>query len=269
MLETYEAEAAKSAALARLAPSAELAKARAAVHAAKHGIRAVLQEVAHANPENRRWPALMPNSLQGATEPPLPTRPPPPTASLKAAKAAAAARGSSSSSSSSVSKGCNSIGGSLVGRRVAKRFGKLGVFQGVVAAEDLSGKKGLWTVEYEDGDEEDLDLEELQAVLVAESTPSPAPPPPPPPPLPPTPNRTLKAALLAAAAKAASATAKAKAKVVVEDGSDGPSCVGGLGDDDVDVEEVGCSVCGRLESTEENDILLCDRAGCGRAYHMW
>ena len=39
-------------------------------------------------------------------------------------------------------------------------------------------------------------------------------------------------------------------------------------DDDVDVEDVGCSVCSSLESTEENDILLCDRKGCYRAYHM-
>jgi len=31
---------------------------------------------------------------------------------------------------------------------------------------------------------------------------------------------------------------------------------------DIDVEDVGCSICGFLESTEENDILLCDHAGC-------
>jgi len=34
------------------------------------------------------------------------------------------------------------------------------------------------------------------------------------------------------------------------------------GGSDIDVEDVGCSICGLLESTEENDILLCDRAGC-------
>lgn len=30
----------------------------------------------------------------------------------------------------------------------------------------------------------------------------------------------------------------------------------------IDVEAVGCSICGLLDSTEEDDILLCDRAGC-------
>ena len=44
----------------------------------------------------------------------------------------------------------------------------------------------------------------------------------------------------------------------------------GKSDDDssVNVEEVGCSICGSLESTEENDVLLCDRTGCFRAFHM-
>ncbi len=39
-------------------------------------------------------------------------------------------------------------------------------------------------------------------------------------------------------------------------------------DDDIDVEDVGCSICGKLDSTEENDIWLCDKAGCYRAYHV-
>lgn len=39
-------------------------------------------------------------------------------------------------------------------------------------------------------------------------------------------------------------------------------------DNDINVEDVGCSICKSLESTEDNDILLCDRDGCFRAYHM-
>eukprot|EP00599_Poterioochromonas_sp_BG-1_P012047 CAMPEP_0173156956 /NCGR_PEP_ID=MMETSP1105-20130129/15232_1 /TAXON_ID=2985 /ORGANISM="Ochromonas sp., Strain BG-1" /LENGTH=728 /DNA_ID=CAMNT_0014074117 /DNA_START=19 /DNA_END=2206 /DNA_ORIENTATION=- len=38
-------------------------------------------------------------------------------------------------------------------------------------------------------------------------------------------------------------------------------------DDGVDVDDIFCSLCGE-EETEDNDILLCDRAGCGRAYHQ-
>ncbi len=38
--------------------------------------------------------------------------------------------------------------------------------------------------------------------------------------------------------------------------------------EDIDVEQVGCVVCGNGESTDENDILLCDRAGCFCAFHM-
>jgi hypothetical protein len=43
---------------------------------------------------------------------------------------------------------------------------------------------------------------------------------------------------------------------------------GGGGGGEIDVEDVGCSICLSLESTEDNDILLCDRDGCFRAYHM-
>jgi hypothetical protein len=38
-------------------------------------------------------------------------------------------------------------------------------------------------------------------------------------------------------------------------------------DDDVDLSDIYCSVCNG-EDTEENDILICDRAGCCRAYHQ-
>lgn len=38
-------------------------------------------------------------------------------------------------------------------------------------------------------------------------------------------------------------------------------------DDGVDVDDIYCSLCNE-EETEDNDILLCDRAGCGRAYHQ-
>ena len=37
--------------------------------------------------------------------------------------------------------------------------------------------------------------------------------------------------------------------------------------DEVDVENVLCSVCGE-DGTDDNDILLCDKAGCCRAYHQ-
>ncbi|KAJ1458346.1 hypothetical protein M885DRAFT_562089 [Pelagophyceae sp. CCMP2097] len=34
------------------------------------------------------------------------------------------------------------------------------------------------------------------------------------------------------------------------------------------VEQVACAVCGGLDACEANDIVLCDRAGCFRAFHM-
>ncbi len=37
---------------------------------------------------------------------------------------------------------------------------------------------------------------------------------------------------------------------------------------DIDVEQVGCTSCGMGESTDENDILLCDHVGCFCAFHM-
>ncbi len=43
---------------------------------------------------------------------------------------------------------------------------------------------------------------------------------------------------------------------------------GGGNGEDIDVEQVGCVVCGDSQSTDENDILLCDRAGCFCAFHM-
>jgi len=52
---------------------------------------------------------------------------------------------------------------SMVGRLVEKKFPGHGLFKGRVASEDL--KAGLYTVVYEDGDEEDLNLDELVAVL--------------------------------------------------------------------------------------------------------
>ena len=41
-------------------------------------------------------------------------------------------------------------------------------------------------------------------------------------------------------------------------------------DDDsgVDVEDVACSICGVFESTEDNDIIMCDRTNCFRAFHV-
>lgn len=36
----------------------------------------------------------------------------------------------------------------------------------------------------------------------------------------------------------------------------------------VNMEDMGCSRCHRLEADDDNDILLCDHAGCNRAYHQ-
>jgi len=223
MLATYEAESTKSAAKARLAPGGELAKARRAVHAAKHAIRKVLREVEHANPGNRQWIALMP-AVERRGLPGQPAQGQQPLPPQKASQPAAK----------------NGMG--LVGRRVEKRFGALGLFGGVVSGY----ARGLYAVAYDDGDGEELSLAELGAVLV-----------PVPEELPPVENTT--------SGSEAGAKAGNKADADKEDDD------GGVRSDDgsVDVEEVGCSVCGALESTEENDILLCDRAGCYRAYHMW
>ena len=38
--------------------------------------------------------------------------------------------------------------------------------------------------------------------------------------------------------------------------------------DGVDMESVVCFVCGGAEPLPGNDILLCDFAGCGRAFHQ-
>ena len=43
---------------------------------------------------------------------------------------------------------------------------------------------------------------------------------------------------------------------------------GGESDSSIDCEHVVCSKCGDGEPGEDNDILLCDLAGCGRAYHQ-
>ena len=39
-------------------------------------------------------------------------------------------------------------------------------------------------------------------------------------------------------------------------------------DDFVDTEKICCAVCGSADATEGNDILLCDRAGCNKAFHQ-
>jgi hypothetical protein len=44
--------------------------------------------------------------------------------------------------------------------------------------------------------------------------------------------------------------------------ADAPEC-----QDDIDLEAVVCSRCGKSDE-EDNDILLCDRTGCCRAYHF-
>ncbi|CAG9463458.1 unnamed protein product [Pedinophyceae sp. YPF-701] len=45
-----------------------------------------------------------------------------------------------------------------------------------------------------------------------------------------------------------------------------PECFDENGD--VDVHHLKCSICGKSECTEENDLVLCDGHGCDRAYHM-
>lgn len=37
--------------------------------------------------------------------------------------------------------------------------------------------------------------------------------------------------------------------------------------DEVDLQDVMCSVCKRMDA-EDNDIILCDKKGCCRAYHQ-
>jgi len=36
----------------------------------------------------------------------------------------------------------------------------------------------------------------------------------------------------------------------------------------INVEEVACSICGQFESTDDNDIVMCDRTNCFRAFHV-
>jgi PHD-finger len=39
-------------------------------------------------------------------------------------------------------------------------------------------------------------------------------------------------------------------------------------DDQIDLETVACTACASNDSTDDNDIVLCDMAGCFRAYHQ-
>lgn len=40
-------------------------------------------------------------------------------------------------------------------------------------------------------------------------------------------------------------------------------------EDMIDVQDIYCSVCGLdTEDDSENDIVLCDRVGCNKAYHL-
>jgi hypothetical protein len=47
-----------------------------------------------------------------------------------------------------------------IGKTVCREFGDDGIFYGVVMAYRKSGQGGLYTIEYTDGDSEDMDLEE-------------------------------------------------------------------------------------------------------------
>eukprot|EP00629_Pelagomonadales_sp_RCC1024_P006211 CAMPEP_0119261798 /NCGR_PEP_ID=MMETSP1329-20130426/1725_1 /TAXON_ID=114041 /ORGANISM="Genus nov. species nov., Strain RCC1024" /LENGTH=458 /DNA_ID=CAMNT_0007261379 /DNA_START=168 /DNA_END=1544 /DNA_ORIENTATION=+ len=57
-------------------------------------------------------------------------------------------------------------------------------------------------------------------------------------------------------------TEKAEVKGTVED----PDEEGEEGS--IDVEEVACAVCGSYEADAENDIVMCDRTNCFRAFHV-
>lgn len=37
----------------------------------------------------------------------------------------------------------------------------------------------------------------------------------------------------------------------------------------IDLEAVSCTRCGKVDTTDDNDILLCDKSGCFRAYHQY
>ena len=39
-------------------------------------------------------------------------------------------------------------------------------------------------------------------------------------------------------------------------------------DDGIEAEDIACSACGSFDSTDDNDILLCDYGPCGLAYHQ-
>jgi len=84
--------------------------------------------------------------------------------------------------------------------------------------------------------------------------------------------RNIKLAAAATAAAAASSASASSLRPSSSSSESGCGCdagtVSSAADALVDVEEVGCSICRVLESTDDNDILLCDRTGCFRAYHM-
>ncbi len=67
-----------------------------------------------------------------------------------------------------------------------------------------------------------------------------------------------------------SSSTPAMPPVVLEDSTiDLSSSVdGGSEAGSIDVEDVGCSICQVLESTEDNDVVICDRFGCFRAFHV-
>ena len=75
-----------------------------------------------------------------------------------------------------------------------------------------------------------------------------------------------------AAAEAAKAAAAALGGGAADGAAEAKAGAEGAGDSDddsgVDVEDVACSICGVFESTEDNDIIMCDRTNCFRAFHV-
>jgi hypothetical protein len=76
------------------------------------------------------------------------------------------------------------------------------------------------------------------------------------------------AKIAAAAAAAASADGSAAAAAPSSPAAAAPANVEDDDDGGIEAEDIACSACGRYDSDDRNDILICDYAYCGCAFHQ-
>ena len=265
LLQTFKNDAQRSASQSQFRPVHEILKTKRDLHDAKYRVRETLRAITNENPTNKRWPALgfdpnhaqvpSPGAEAGAeAEAAAGSMGGAATASLSSSEAAAGANameieagpeaatnvaGASAEMKSQTFQGSTEKNGKgsatdrkqgeldkregaeMTGVYIRKEFPDHGDFDGAVTGCRWHKNKWLYKVRYADGDEEELTHREVCCY----------------------------------AARAAGSD---------ETVSSSPGETGSEGSGDgaaVDVEAVGCSICLGLHSKDDNDIILCDRAG--------